>query len=114
MQQLWNAQSPMPWQEVRDDRFGEIAEIGRVRTGAADKNVVARPGMKDVVAVATEENIVAAMRTLWENLKIVIEPSGAVPYAAILEGKIDARDRKLGFILTGGNVDLATVPWLRP
>ena len=66
----------------------------------------------DDLVTVSEDNIVAAMRALWESLKIVIEPSAAVPYAAILEGKIDAHGRKLGFILTGGNVDLDALPWL--
>ena len=76
-----------------------------------EKNLpLIRRYVDDIVTVS-EDNIVAAMRALWESLKIVIEPSAAVPYAAILEGKIDARGRKLGFILTGGNVDLDALPW---
>lgn len=64
----------------------------------------------DVVTVS-EESIVAAMRTVWEVLKIVIEPSGAVPYAAIVENRIDVRGKRVGIILTGGNLDLDSLPW---
>jgi threonine dehydratase len=59
----------------------------------------------------SEEAIVSAMRTIWATMKIVIEPSAAVPYAAIQEGKLDIGDRSVGIILTGGNVDLDALPW---
>ena len=62
----------------------------------------------------SEEAIIAAMRELWEKLRMVIEPSAAVPYAAIREGKLPVAGLRLGVILTGGNVDLATIPWLKP
>jgi threonine dehydratase len=69
-----------------------------------------RSHVADVVTVS-EESIVAAMRAVWEVLKIVIEPSGAVPYAAIVEKKIDVRGKRVGIILTGGNLDLDRLPW---
>ena len=46
-------------------------------------------------------------------MKIIVEPSGAVPYAAILEEKVDVRGRRAGVILTGGNVDLDALPWMK-
>jgi threonine dehydratase len=46
-------------------------------------------------------------------MKIVIEPSAAVPYAAILEHKIDTAGKRVGIILTGGNVDLDALPWIK-
>jgi threonine dehydratase len=58
-----------------------------------------------------EEAIVSAMRTIWETMKIIVEPSAAVPYAAIAEHKIDIADKRVGIILTGGNVDLDALPW---
>ena len=67
--------------------------------------------MDDIVTVS-EQAIVSAMRTIWETMKIVIEPSAAVPYAAILENKIDVNGKRVGMILTGGNVDLDTLPWM--
>jgi len=67
----------------------------------------------DGIVTVSEAGIVAAMRRIWEVLKIIIEPSCAVPYAAIMEGKIDARGRRVGIILTGGNVDLDALPWLK-
>ncbi len=59
----------------------------------------------------SEEAIIAAMRTVWETMKIIIEPSAAVPYAAILESKIDIGGKRVGMIVTGGNVDLDALPW---
>ncbi|MBI2497316.1 MAG: pyridoxal-phosphate dependent enzyme [Opitutae bacterium] len=73
---------------------------------------IIRQYVDDIVTVS-EEAIVAAMRELWERLHVVIEPSGAVPYAALLENKFPFAGKNVGLILTGGNVDLESVPWLR-
>jgi threonine dehydratase len=54
---------------------------------------------------------VLAMRMIWERMKIIIEPSSAVPLAAILEGKIVVRGMKTGIILSGGNLDLGKLPF---
>lgn len=65
------------------------------------------------VVTASEEAIVEAMRLIWSRMKIIVEPSCAVPLAAILEGAWDARGKTVGIILTGGNVDLDRLPWAR-
>src|SRR5438309_6701632 len=65
----------------------------------------------DDVVTVSEDAIVSAMRTIWETMKIVIEPSAAVPYAAIAEHQIDIGGNRAGIILTGGNVDLDALPW---
>jgi threonine dehydratase len=65
----------------------------------------------DDIVTVSEEAIVSAMRTIWETMKTIIEPSAAVPYAAILENKIDVNGKRAGIILTGGNVDLDALPW---
>lgn len=67
----------------------------------------------DDIVTVSEAAIVDAMRELWEKLHMVIEPSAAVPYAALLEKKFDFAGKNVGLILTGGNVDLASVPWLK-
>jgi threonine dehydratase len=69
-----------------------------------------RRHVDDIVTVS-EEAIVRAMRTLWQHLKIIIEASSAVPYAAVLEHQLDVRGARVGIILTGGNVDLDELPW---
>jgi threonine dehydratase len=65
----------------------------------------------DDIVTVSEEAIVSAMRTIWETMKIVIEPSTAVPYAAIAERIVDVEGKRVGIILTGGNVDLDALPW---
>jgi len=65
----------------------------------------------DAVVTVDEQAIVRAMRELWQTLRIVVEPSSAVPYAAVLERKLDLRDGHVGIVLTGGNVDLDALPW---
>ncbi len=67
----------------------------------------------DDILTVSEESIVTAMRTIWEALHIVIEPSAAVPYAALLEGKFAAKGLRVGLIVTGGNADLDKLPWLK-
>lgn len=66
------------------------------------------------IATVSEEEIVAAMRLVWEVMKIVIEPSSAVPVAAMLSGRMPLAGKRVGVILTGGNVDLDALPWMRP
>jgi len=78
-----------------------------------EKNFPIILGHVDDVVTVTEAGIVAAMRAIWETLHIVIEPSAAVPYAALLEGKVSASGRRVGLIVTGGNVDLDKLPWLK-
>lgn len=60
---------------------------------------------------ASEENIVKAMRLMWERLKIIVEPSSAPPLAAILEGNIAVAGKRVGIIISGGNLDLDKLPW---
>jgi len=67
--------------------------------------------VKDIVLVS-EEAIVEAMRCLWERMKILVEPSAAVPLGAILSRRLDVAGRRAGVILSGGNVDLDRLPWV--
>jgi len=67
----------------------------------------------DDIVTVSEEAIVAAMRAVWEALHMIIEPSAAVPYAALLEQKIPMPGRRIGLIVTGGNADLDKLPWLQ-
>jgi threonine dehydratase len=65
------------------------------------------------VRTASEGGIVEAMRLIWSAMKIVVEPSAAVPLAAILEHAAAFAGRRVGVILTGGNVDLDALPWMK-
>lgn len=65
----------------------------------------------DIVTVS-DESIIQGMRLIWERMKLVIEPSAAVTIAALLEKKVQIQGKKVGIILSGGNVDLDTLPWM--
>ena len=89
---------------VPSDDPRTIADGLRTSLGGRNFSVIRR--LVDQIATATEPEILDAMRLVWERVKIVIEPSCAVPVAAILNGQIAAQGRRVGVILTGGNVDL--------
>ncbi len=64
------------------------------------------------IVTVQEHEIIAAMKLIWTRLKIIIEPSCAVPFAAILFGKVEnIKGKRIGIILTGGNVDLDKLPF---
>jgi threonine dehydratase len=65
----------------------------------------------DDIVTVREESIVQAMRQVWEVMKLIVEPSGAVSYAAVVEGRIAASGANIGIILSGGNLDLNRLPW---
>jgi threonine dehydratase len=71
---------------------------------------VIRKYVTDIVTVS-EQAIAEAMKLIYERMKIVIEPSSAVPLAAVIENKADIADRKTGIIISGGNVDLTKLPF---
>ena len=82
-----------------------------LRTNIGEPNFAIVQQYVDDIVTVSEGAIVSAMRTIWETMKIVIEPSATVPYAAIQESKIDIGGKRVGIILTGGNVDLDALPW---
>ncbi|MGD0781737.1 MAG: pyridoxal-phosphate dependent enzyme [Candidatus Aminicenantales bacterium] len=63
------------------------------------------------IVTVSETAIIAAMKFLWERTKLIIEPSSAVPVAALWEKKTDLAGLRVGIILSGGNVDLDRLPW---
>lgn len=69
-----------------------------------------RQHVRDILTVS-EDEIVAAMQLIWKRLKIVMEPSSAVPLAAILKNRHVFAGKRVGVIITGGNVDLDKLPW---
>ena len=80
-------------------------------TNLGDKTLeITRMYVKDIILVNDDE-IIDAMRLIWERLKIVIEPSCAVPLAALLKQKERFAGKKVGIILSGGNVDLGKLPF---
>jgi threonine dehydratase len=78
-------------------------------TSLGDKTfAIIREHVKEVITVSDTE-IIDAMKIIYERLKVVIEPSGAVPFAAVIKAKEKFKDKKVGIIFSGGNVDLERV-----
>jgi len=63
------------------------------------------------IITVSEESIISAMRMIWERMKIIIEPSSAVPLAVILENREKFIGKRIGIIISGGNVDMNNLPW---
>lgn len=66
----------------------------------------------DEVVTVSESSLVPAMRALWRSLHVLVEISSAVPYAALLERRLQLAGKRVAVILTGGNVDLDALPWV--
>jgi threonine dehydratase len=77
-----------------------------LRTSLGPKTFAVLNDRLDAVVTATDAETLDAMRFVWERLKILIEPSSAVPVAPILNSRLDVKGLRVGVILTGGNVDL--------
>lgn len=80
-------------------------------TSLGERNFAIIREKVDQIVTVSEESIIEAMRLVWERMKIVIEPSAAVPLGAILEEKIAVRNKKVGIIVSGGNLDLEQLPF---
>ena len=65
------------------------------------------------ILTASEDEIIAAMKLTWQRMKLVMEPSCAVPLATILKNKEMFAGKRVGVIVTGGNVDLDSLPWMK-
>jgi threonine dehydratase len=93
-------------QNIRTDT---IADGLRTTLGERTLEIIKRH-VTDILTTE-EEEIIHAMRLIWERMKIIIEPSCSVPLAAILANKDTFKGKKTGVILTGGNVDLGNLPF---
>ncbi|WP_299391041.1 pyridoxal-phosphate dependent enzyme [uncultured Gelidibacter sp.] len=80
-----------------------------LRTNLGDINFPIIQQYVDHIICVEEAEIIQAMRLLWERLKIVVEPSSAVAFAAVLKNKAYFKDKLVGIILSGGNVDLENI-----
>ncbi len=65
----------------------------------------------DDIYTVSEASILYAMRLIWQRMKIIIEPSSAVPVAVMLEHKSQFAGKKVGIIISGGNCDLSNLPF---
>lgn len=84
---------------------GLRAELGPLTFGILRRHL-------DGILLADDNQVVAAMRLVWERLKVVIEPSAAVPLAALLKHRDRFAGKRVGIVLSGGNVDLEALPGL--
>jgi len=93
----------------QNERTDTIADGLRTTLGELTLDII-KKHVTDILT-AEEDEIIQAMRLIWERMKIIIEPSCAVPLATILANKETFRGKKTGVILTGGNVDLGNLPF---
>ena len=102
---------------TRSFRSGKVVSIDVPRTiadGARTQSLgtltfpLVMRHVQDFTTV-TDAQLVEAMRFLWERMKLVVEPTGALAAAAALCGAVDVRDKRVGIVLSGGNVDLKAV-----
>jgi threonine dehydratase len=80
-------------------------------TSLGDKTFGIIQSFVDDIVTVSEDGIIQAMRLIWERMKIIVEPSAAVPLGAILTHRIDITGKRVGIILSGGNVALDRLPW---
>ena len=82
-----------------------------LRTFLGDRNFpIIKEGVEKIIRVE-EEEIINAMKLIWERMKIVVEPSSAVAFAALLKNKKDYKNKDVGIIISGGNVDVTNLPF---
>lgn len=82
-----------------------------LRTHLGDRNFPIIQKYVEKIIRVEEGEIINAMKLIWERMKIIVEPSCAVPFAALLRDKEDYRNKNIGIILSGGNVDLSNLPF---
>ena len=82
-----------------------------LRTNLGAKNFPIIRDYVTAIMTVSEDEIIAAMRLIWERMKIIVEPSCAVPLAVVLRYPERFRDKTIGIILTGGNVDVDRLPF---
>lgn len=83
---------------------GLLTSLGNLTFPIIQQNV-------EQIVIVSEAGIIASMKFVWERAKIIIEPSSAVAIGVLWEKKIDLSGLKIGVIISGGNVDLASLPW---
>jgi len=92
-----------------NERTNTIAD--GLRTHLGDRNFpIIMENVERIVRVE-EDEIVDAMKLIWERMKIVIEPSSAVAFAALLKNKEEFKNKDIGIIISGGNVDVSNLPF---
>ncbi|MFX1345759.1 MAG: pyridoxal-phosphate dependent enzyme [Promethearchaeota archaeon] len=111
--QIFGVEPSMADDAYRSIQAGHIIEstypntiADGLRTSICERTFNIIKQFVDQIVTVTELEIINAMRFLWERMKLIIEPSGAVPLAALLSNKVNAKNKKVGIILSGGNIDM--------
>ncbi len=103
------------WQSFKSKKFIPSVNPDTIadglRTSLGDLTFPIIIGHVDEILTVSEANIVKAMRLVWERMKIIIEPSSAVPLAAIIQHQAFFHHKTIGIIISGGNVDFDHLPW---
>jgi len=94
----------LPSNDPRTIADGLLTSLGELTFPVLQERV-------EAIVTVGEQAIIAAMRLVWERMKIIIEPSSAVPVAALIEKREQVGGRRIGVIVSGGNVDLDDLPW---
>jgi threonine dehydratase/very-short-patch-repair endonuclease len=92
-----------------NNSFHTIAD--GLRTHLGNRNFPIIQKYVDKIIRVEEDEIINAMKLIWERMKIIIEPSCAVPFAAVLKNKEEFKNKNVGIILSGGNVDVKNLPF---
>ena len=92
-----------------NESFHTVAD--GLRTHLGDRNFPIIKKYVDKIIRVEEDEIINAMQLIWERMKIIIEPSCAVPFAAVLKNKEEFKNKNVGIILSGGNVDVTNLPF---
>ena len=104
------------WRSMQAGRRVRLEQVTTIadglRASIGERNWALISQHVDEVVRVDESEIVAAMRLVWERLKIVIEPSAAVPLAAIASGRLPVPGQRVGIVFSGGNLDLDALPAL--
>jgi threonine dehydratase len=94
---------------IKPEKTDTIAD--GLRTSLSELTFELITDYADDIVTVDEDSIIRDMRFIWERMNIIIEPSSAVPISALFNNKIDVKGKKIGLIITGGNVDLDHLPW---
>jgi threonine dehydratase len=94
---------------VHNTTTNTIADGLKTSLGDITFNII-KNHVQEIIRV-TEEEIIEAMKLIWERMKIIVEPSSATTLAAILKSKQQFRKKKIGIMISGGNVDLKNLPF---
>jgi threonine dehydratase len=88
-----------------------IADGLKTMLGEVTFNIISKY-VEEIIRV-TEREIIAAMQLIWERMKIIVEPSSSVTLAAVLKSKQKFENKKVGLLISGGNVDLSHLPFTK-